>query len=547
MHTIEIVLIMLLAVVFSGYLVRALPVSVPLPLVQIALGAIIAGVFNEGITLDPEFFFLFFLPPLLFLDGWRIPKQGLFYDKGIILQLTIGLVIFTVLGAGLLIHWMIPAMPLPVAFALAAIVSPTDAVAVSAICARVPMPKRLMHILEGESLLNDASGLVCFRFAVAAVLTGGFSLASASLTFLWLAVGGLSIGVVVTLSISRLNQWISRKFGEEEGLPIMVSLLLPFASYLLAEYIHASGILAAVSAGITMSYVEFSGRALATTRIQRTVVWNTVQFALNGLMFILLGEQLPGILSNAVVSVSESGHFNPWWLLLYTLVINFVLAVLRFSWVWLSLRWNRYFALHRHHKEAYSPPWRLVLAMSLSGVRGAITLAGILTLPLTLQNGEAFPARDLAIFLATGVILFSLVSASLALPRLLRNIELPAEPESQKEEALARKCSAAAAIAAVEKAQRDLPQNPDSAQLVTDAASRVIAFYQARLDAQKTEIDAHRLCRADEYERALRLAAVRAERDEIFELGRKRSISEELSGKLIRNLDLLESHYTASV
>lgn len=185
MHSIEVVLVMLLAVVASGYLARVLPhwLPLPLPLVQIALGATIAGVFGQGVTLDPHLFFVLFLPPLLFLDGWRIPKDGLFRDRRVVLQLALGLVVFTVVGIGLLIHWMIPAMPLAVAFALAAILSPTDPVAVSSIAARSPIPKRVMHILEGESLLNDASGLVCFRFAVAAAMTGTFSLVSASRPF----------------------------------------------------------------------------------------------------------------------------------------------------------------------------------------------------------------------------------------------------------------------------------------------------------------------------------------------------------------------------
>ncbi|WP_229425100.1 cation:proton antiporter [Massilia sp. Se16.2.3] len=202
MDSMDVVLAMLLAVIGSGYLVRLLPFGLPLPLVQIALGAIIAGVFKHGVTLDPELFFVLFLPPLLFLDGWRIPKVGLFRDKGTILELALGLVVFTVVGAGFLIHWLVPGMPLAVAFALAAIVAPTDPVALSAITARVPVPRRLMHILEGESLLNDASGLVCFRFAVAAAMTGSFSLATASLTFLWVALAGVACGVGVTLAIS---------------------------------------------------------------------------------------------------------------------------------------------------------------------------------------------------------------------------------------------------------------------------------------------------------------------------------------------------------
>src|SRR5690348_9148933 len=296
MELIGVVLAMLVAVVGSGILVRLMPFTLPTPLIQIALGAVIAAVPSlPDVHLDPDVFFLLFLPPLLFLDGWRIPKEGLLHDRGLILQLAFGLVIFTVIGMGLLIHWMIPPIPYPVAFALAAIVSPTDPVAVSAISRRVPMPKRVMHRLEGESLLNDASGLVCFRFAVAAAMTGAFSLGHASLTLLQLAVGGLLIGAAVTYGIAWLKDVISRRLGEETGSQVLVSLLIPFAAYEVAEQLQCSGILAAVAAGMTMSHAELSGRALAITRMQRTAVWDTVQYALNGVMFVLLGEQLPGI------------------------------------------------------------------------------------------------------------------------------------------------------------------------------------------------------------------------------------------------------------
>ena len=172
METIAVALCLLVAVVVSGGLARMSPLALPPPIVQIALGAFIAAVANLGVELQPDIFFLLFLPPLLFLDGWRIPKERLLRDKETILALALGLVVFTVVGAGYFINWMIPAMPLAVAFALAAIVSPTDPIAVSAIATRVPIPKRLMHVLEGESLLNDASGLVCMRFAIAAALTG---------------------------------------------------------------------------------------------------------------------------------------------------------------------------------------------------------------------------------------------------------------------------------------------------------------------------------------------------------------------------------------
>lgn len=543
MDSVEVVLAMLLAVVASGYLVRVASMSLPLPLMQIALGALIEGVFDHGVVLDPEIFFLLFLPPLLFLDGWRIPKDGLFRDKAVILELALGLVVFTVIGAGFLIHWLIPAIPLAVAFALAAIVSPTDPVAVSSIAARSPIPKRLMHILEGESLLNDATGLVCFRFAVAAAMTGHFSFPEASLTFVWVALAGLGLGIGSTFAVSFAQRWLSQHFGEVGGSPILISLLLPFGAYLIAERVHASGILAAVAAGITMSYVELSGRALATTRVQRAAVWDAVQFALNGIVFVLLGEQLPAILHGAASTVEESGHLNALWLLVYALAITLGLALLRFVWVWVSLRLSL-FKARRHGGQATSPHWRLVVATSLAGVRGAITLAGVMTLPVLLPNGTPFPARDLAVFLAAAVILLSLVTATVALPRILKGLELPQEPALQVEEDQARRDSAAAAIAAIEKAQSAPPEPGIDADIYALAATQVIALYQRRLDGGNAGSgDAGKLRAAAEAERALRLVGLQAERTTIFNVARQGRISDETSRKLVREIDLLESRY----
>ncbi len=545
MHSIEVVLAMLLAVVGSGYLVRTVPWSIPLPLVQIALGAVVAAVTTQGVVLDPEIFFLLFLPPLLFLDGWRIPKTGLFRDKAIILELAFGLVVFTVIGAGFLVHWMIPAMPLAVAFALAAIVSPTDPVAVSSIAARVPIPKRLMRILQGESLLNDASGLVCFRFAVAAAMTGSFSIGSASLTLVWVTLVGLGVGVGVTLGVSYTHLRLSRRFGEESGSPILVNLLLPFAAYLIAERLDASGILAAVASGITMSYVELTGRALATTRVQRTAVWETVQFALNGIMFVLLGEQLPGILRRAAASVEETGHLSAWWLLVYALAIGAILILLRFCWVWAAWHFHLFMA-RRRGEPLPKPGWRLIAAMSLAGVRGAITLAGVLSLPLLLPDGSAFPARDLVIFLAAAVILMSLLLATMGMPHLLNGLTLPEEPTGRREEDRARHEAAAAAIAAVEMARHALSaEHVVDADLYTNAAVRVLADYQRRIndEAIPGTVDAEYLRRADRAELALRLTALQAEREAVFKLARDDAISDDVSRKLVRQIDLMEARY----
>jgi Na+/H+ antiporter len=543
-ESVEIVLAMLLAVAASGYLVRALPFSLPLPLAQIALGAAVTETFGHGVTLDPQLFFLLFLPPLLFLDGWRIPNDGLRRDRAVILELALGLVVFTILGAGFLIHWLIPSMPLPVAFALAAIVSPTDPVAVSSIAARVPIPKRLMHILEGESLFNDASGLVCFRFAVAAVLTGQFSVATASLTFVWVAGGGLALGVVTTLAVSFAQRAALRRFDEASSSSILVSLLLPFGAYMLAEQMRASGILAAVGAGITMSQVELSGRLRATTRVQRAAVWDTVQFTLNGVMFVLLGEQLPEVSRSAALSVEQIGHRNPWWLLIYVLAINVGLALLRFVWVWTSLRLTLFRARHRS-EPATAPPRRLVVATSLAGVRGAITLAGVLTLPLHLPDGTPFPARALTIFLSTAVILVSLMVASFGLPPLLRGLALPEGPsEEHANEERARREAANAAIAAVEAARRAPIDADANADVYSEAARRVIGIYQRRLETvAEPEGAGGQLRKVARAEGELRLEGLKAEREAIFALARQQKLSDATARKLVREVDLLEARH----
>jgi CPA1 family monovalent cation:H+ antiporter len=542
LEIVSLVLILLVAVVVSGAISRMLPVGLPVPLVQIALGSVIGLVANLRVELDPELFLLLFLPPLLFLDGWRIPKDELLKDVSTVFELALGLVLLTVVGVGFFIHWLIPAMPLAVSFALAAVVSPTDPIAVSAIAARVPIPKRMMHILEGESLLNDASGLVCLRFAIAAALTGSFSIGEASLTFLWLAVGGLAIGVAVTLAVTRAKAWISERFGEDTGSQILISLLIPFAAYILAEHLHCSGILAAVAAGVTMTFAEISRQALPVTRMRRNSVWDTIQFAMNGIIFVLLGEQLPLILAAAKKTVLLTNHANPWWLGVYVLAIMAALAVLRFAWVWASFRLT---LLRKRDKLPYqSPDWRLVAAMSFAGVRGAITLAGVLTIPLTLVDGTAFPARDLAIFLAAGVIILSLVAASIGLPLLLRGLKMPAEPSKQAQEDEARVASAQAAIKAIEWRQHLLAEGRSDADVYAAVGARIMDLYRERIESRSQQDGEARDARqVDRIERDIRLAALKAERDEVFKLARRRKIGSETAQKLIRELDLLEARY----
>ncbi|KQP46734.1 sodium:proton antiporter [Brevundimonas sp. Leaf280] len=544
MHLIETVLLLLLAVVVSGSIARITRIA--LPLVQIGLGAAIVLITGKTVDLEPDIFFLLFLPPLLFLDGWRIPKEDLFRDRAVILELALGLVLFTVVGLGFLIWWMIPEMPLPVALALAAILSPTDPIAVQAIAARAPIPKRLMHILEGESLLNDATGLTCMRIAVAAATTGAFSIGDAVGTFAWLALVGLAVGVLVTMAISYAKSVVSRRWGEDVGAQILVSLLIPFAAYLVAEELHASGILAAVAAGVTMSFTErggIAGQSMAMTRIRRSVVWDTVQFVANGIIFVILGEQMPSIMSRAAEVVAGTSRPEVWWLAVYVFGIVATLAALRFVWVWTSLKLTLF--RRRHRGPPAKVGLRLTMVMSLAGVRGAITLAGILTLPFALGDGSPMPSRNLAIFLAAGVIVVSLVVATFALPRLLKNVELPPEPSHEQEEDRGRVAAASAALRAIEDASHAMAEGKPDPDLYSDIAGRIMETYRQRIEThtRTDEEDAALTRKMDDIERRLWLAALAAEREELRRLMRARQLDEVTAKKLFRDVDLQELRY----
>lgn len=549
METVILILILLIAVVVSQIISLFLPVGIPSPLIQIAVGAALAAFGGLGVALRPELFLLLFLPPLLFLDGWSIPKEGLIRDKWTILDMALFLVVFTVLVGGWFMHQLIPAMPLAVAFALAAIMSPTDPVAVSAITARVNVPKRLMHILEGESLLNDASGLVSMRFAVAAAMTGTFSFFAAFTTFLWTALAGLIIGAATTFIINRLANFLFVRFRLEPGSQIVISLLIPFIAYLAAEHMEASGILAAVAAGIMMSFMDDFMQNAATTRMRRHAVWGTLQFVANGIIFVLLGEQLPEIISSAENAVRDTGHESALWLVFYIFIIYAALIALRFLWVWVSLRLTMFKAT-RKGQQVFNPGWKLVAATSFAGVRGTVTLAGVLTLPLFLADGQPFPTRDLAILLAAGVIILSLIAASIALPFLLCDLQLPPEPSMRKNEENALAKAYEAAIQAVEQEAHALCEGQSDADIYANAGAHVMQIYRDRLSVLSENSDSDEQVLRHEQdtqaEKLLRLKALQAERQVFYDQKHRRLISEESANKLLRAVDLAEAQISAA-
>lgn len=551
MHTVETVLLVLMIGAVTGIIARYIR-AIPLPLIQIMLGAALSWP-QKGlhIDFDPGLFMLLFIPPLLFADGWRIPKREFFALYRPILRLAFGLVLFTVIGMGYLIHWMIPEIPLTVAFALAAVISPTDAVAVSAITRNLGMPAHTMHVLEGESLLNDASGLVALKFAIAATLTGLFSWTQVTQEFLWIALGGLAVGAAVGWGFSYLRDTVTRRLGDVAATQMVLLLvLLPFAAYLLGEKFGVSGILAAVAAGVATNFGDLNRADYISERMQTAGTWAMVESAFNGAIFLLLGLQLPSIIG---VTLRDAGH--DWWILVgYVAIISVALLALR--WIWLMLGVSR--SLHKAQqagKRIKKPDLWLNLATTLAGIRGAVTLAGALSVPLLLNNGQPFPARDMLIFLATGTILFTLVIGSIGLPLVLRRVQAVSEPESVREERQARIAACRAAINSLAMSDEDAAQQPTEWQAQQhEIEGRIAREYRSRIDLLDEErtpesaemqdlatpdaVQERRLRYVAELE--MRLNCIKVERHTIYAERHNNRINDESLRSLVQELDLSE-------
>lgn len=540
MSLITIVLVFMMAIVVTVFISHLLSAKIPLPLLQIAAGAALAAS-GFQVDFDPHIFLLLFIPPLLFLDGWRIPKDAFFSDLKPILSLAIGLVLVTIIGIGWFIHWLIPAITVAAGFALAAILSPTDPVAVSAMTASSPLPSRMGHILEGESLLNDASGLVAFNFAVAAVLTGSFSPGDAVTHFLVMAFGGILSGLVVVWVTGKCNNFLIRRTREEPAIQILISLLIPFAAYILAESFHVSGILAAVAAGIAMHYEQLSGPRLPATRMKSSAVWNMLQTTLNGMIFLMLGEQLPRMLETLPDVASQAGVSSPWYLLLYAVVITLALGVVRFCWVWLSITFTVFRQKRRGKATTSRPQFSAVAVMALAGVKGSITLAGILTLPVLLNDGSPFPGRELLIFLSMAVILLSLIVAAIGLPIMTAYLNDDLPHESGK-----GAIGAALTEAAIARLQELLSQpvdDPEEEALRADAGNLLLENYQRRLhyndDDEQNDVGME-LMKRTRIEKQMQREAIIAQRAELFRLKRARNITDTTFQQALRAIDLKE-------
>lgn len=409
MEMLELVLLLLAAVLMSAVLDQMMP-RVSLPLVQIALGAVVILLVGTpvDVAIDPELFLVLFIAPLLFDESRHASKRGLWDNKGSIVSLAIGLVLITVLVVGFVLNWIEPSIPLAAAFALGAALGPTDAVAVTALGKDIHLTGRQKSLLSGEALINDASGVVSFQFAIAAAVTGAFSLASAAQSFAISFFGGIAVGLAVGF-LALLAMRAIRSYGYESvTVHVVFEVFTPFIVFLCAEHFGTSGILAVVAAGLLITLLPQKPTPVAARlKIASNSVWETLVFVINGVVFVMLGMQLP----KAIMPSWRSDEMSSLLLCGLVLLVTALVVGVRFVWV-LVMELCSKNSNHRTRKHLV----RDALVTTLAGPKGAVTLSIIMTIPFALSSGEAFPQRDTLIFLASGVILCTLLLANFVVP-----------------------------------------------------------------------------------------------------------------------------------
>lgn len=408
MVILELVVILIVSVTVSNVVSHFIP-DVPISLFQIAIGLLLSLAFGIFIKIDSHWFMLLFVAPLLYNDAWRFPKHELWELRGPILGNAIILVLLTTLVGGFFIHLLMPQLETSVALALAAVVSPTDPVAVQAIAKRVKLPKTVLHIVSGESLINDASGLVSFNTAIKATVAGTFLLSHAIGNFFWMTIVGLIIGLLLGSLLNWIGDVFDRVGLNDVVFHTVVTILAPFLIYWVAEDIfHASGVIAVVAGAIITKilsdqHVDARNPEIVITSVR---TWEIFVYLLNGIIFVLLGIELPP----ALAAVVQNSQMNTGHAIFYGVVVWFIIFAIRTFWAY-----GNQIAAYIKTKET-SPSFNMAVTSGLTGVRGAVTMAAVMTVPTIINDGTAFPQRDLLVFVAAVVVIVSLLVATIMLP-----------------------------------------------------------------------------------------------------------------------------------
>jgi Na+/H+ antiporter len=515
-----------LLVAVAMLLVAAEAARVPYPILLV-LGGLGIG-FVPGvpeIQLRPDLVLIAVLPPILYGAAFFTSLRDLRENAGAISLLAVGLVLTTMLAVAAVAHFLIPDLGWQGAFVLGAIVSPTDPTAATAIAERLGLPRRIVALIEGESLVNDGTALVAYKFAVAAVVTGSFSLADATGSFVENVVGGIAIGLAVGYLIRQLRRRL-----DDPPLEITISLLSGYFAYLPAQAAGFSGVLAAVTVGIYMGW-HTPELTNAQTRLQGIAVWEIVFFVLNAVLFALIGLQLPGILD--ALSGRSMGT-----LIGYAALVTAAVIAARFIWL---LPGTYLTAAYRRSKRPIPNPGKAAILLGWSGMRGAVSLAAALAIPFTTEAGDPFPNRPLIIFLTFGVILGTLVLQGLTLPAIVKMLGLEDEGRAEKEEAKARLYAAEAALARLEELAEEDWVREDTLERLRGLFGFRRERFRSRFDP---ESDGAVEDRSAAFQRLMR-ELLDAERQAVFELRRNRRIDDDVMRRVVRDLDLEEARLDA--
>lgn len=532
-HQIEfIVLLVLLFVVGFGTIAQVL--KKPYPIVLVVGGLLVSLVPRlPRVSLYPDLIFLVILPPLLFSAAFNTSWRDFRNNLTRILLLAFGLVAFTTLGVGLTAHWWIPGFDWRLGLVLGAVISPTDAIAATAIAKRFRLPARIIDILEGESLVNDASGLLALEFAVAMVVSGHVPTpVEAAWRLAYLTAAGIGAGLLIGKVVYVFERWLSNMVGSQDAsnapLAITATILVPYFAYLTAEAIHASGVLSVVACGLYLGS-RSSVLLFSAARLQSWATWNTFTFMLNGISFLLIGLQLRYVLSG-ILSVSVEA------LVLSAATVVLVVIALRLVWVYPGAYLPFLLTRKLFNRPTPPIPSRAVFVVGWTGMRGVVSLAAAMSLPELLANGKAFPQRNMIIFLTFCVIFVTLVLQGMTLPALIRRLGLAGGEETNLEEEKARRNVLRSALEHLDGMRaKDKPE-------FHSVYKHVAEHYRARLtaaggDAEGTEKPhEHQLERYREITRRLR----EVERSTALKLRDENVINDAALRRLQAELDLLD-------
>ena len=531
MHTAEILTTLLLVICLLATLAERLRIPSAIPLL---LGGCALAFLPEFKTfeIEPQAILTIFLPPLLMEAAFFTSLRDFHYNLRPILQLALGLVLVTAAAVAFAFKGIFPDASWATGFVLGAIVSPPDAVAATAILRRVRVPKRIVTIIEGECLINDAAGLLLYKFAVAAVMTGTFSVPDASVHFVWMALMGPVIGLAVGRCAVMLHPRI-----KELSVEILLTFAISYVAYIGAEACGASGVLSVVTTGL---YVGWNAPKLFTPhfRIPAEAVWRMVSFVLNGLVFILIGLRVPSMLEHLSV-------YRPLDLLRYSAIICLTSVVVRFIYVFASGYGIRRLFPFIRRGDPY-PAWQNIFVVAFIGMRGVVSLATALALPLTIDWGIEFPYRDLITFLALSLIIFTLVIQGLMLPWVLSKLTLSFDGRILHEDWNARVSAATQALARIEEIEK-------GGTIQNSAIERIKGHYRSRIESlgdgpntplYPTESPTSTTHPIVQQENQLWQEALATERDVVVGLRQAYHIGDDVMHEILRELDLLATRYT---